>query len=85
MLNRLIDNRFVKEDKILHKFLTVSEFEIEQNSEGYGTYLWSLADMALNPKDVKDYGVAYWSYLTNSKEEATEMKPALEKKYSQIQ
>jgi hypothetical protein len=41
--------------------------------------------MALNPKEVKDYGVAYWSYLTNSKEKATEMKPALEKKYNQIQ
>jgi hypothetical protein len=85
MLNRLINNNFVKDDKILYRFLTVPEFEIEQNNEGYGAYLKSLADMALNPKEVKDYGVAYWSYLTNSKEKATEMKPALEKKYNQIQ
>ncbi len=66
MLNRLIDNKFASHDEILHKFLTIPEFEIEQNGEGYGAYLKSLADMALNPKDVKDYGVAYWSYL-NSK------------------
>ncbi len=84
MLNRLIDNKFVKEDEELHKFLTVADFEIQQNNEGYGAYLMSLADMALNPKQVKDYGVAYWSYLTNSKQKKNEIKPALNK-YTQIQ
>ena len=77
MLNRLIDNKFVNHDKILHKFLTNPDFEIEQNNEGYGAYLKSLADMALHPKEVKDLGVAYWSYLTNSKEKSAEMKPSL--------
>ncbi len=85
MLNRLIDNKFAKDDKMLHNFLTVADFEIQQNNEGYGAYLKSLADMALNPKQVKDYGVAYWSYLTNSKQKISEIKPALEKKYTQIQ
>jgi hypothetical protein len=28
MLNRLIDNKFASNDEILHKFLTIPEFEI---------------------------------------------------------
>ena len=50
LLNRLLTNRFVSQDKVLGRFFTEQGFEIDHAKEGYGSYLKAFTDIAFNTK-----------------------------------
>ena len=62
-------SKFVSKDETLRKFLTEESFDIEARVESVPMfYINTIKEIAmnLNAKELKDYGMAYYKYISES-------------------
>ena len=68
MLNRLMNKNEINKDEKLIKFLTDENYEIPaENSEDYWEAITGWKDFVLNYNQLKDYGVAYYKFISEYK------------------
>lgn len=70
MFNRLLDSKFVGEDDVLGRFLEDEDFQVELHVEDEYSYMkmfTGLTDIVFNAKEIKDYGLAYYNYVSEYK------------------
>ena len=70
MFNRLLDSKFVGEDEVLGRFLEDEDFQVELHADDEYSYMkmfTGLTDIVFNAKEIKDYGLAYYSYISEYK------------------
>ena len=84
MLNRLMQKNEVSQDPKLLKFFMDENYEISaQNGENYWEALTGWKDIVLNYSELKDYGMAYYNYVSEYKNKP--LNTEISKEYDELQ
>jgi len=69
MINKLLVCKYVCEDQELKRFLIEDDYNFENigNSDSYLSTLVGLKDIVFNYSELKNYGTAYYNYITDYK------------------
>lgn len=70
MFNRLLECKQVSDDEDLYKFLENEDFQIEQSPDdeySFTKMFSGFTDIVFNAKEIKDYGMAYYNYVSEYK------------------